>query len=58
MRGFDKEWFEFAGEPGATYTLLTTGDGAQLDATFEAGGLKGRATYVRALRFTQVGGQG
>lgn len=37
------------------YTLLTTGDGAQLDATFAAGGLRGQATFVRALQFTQVG---
>jgi hypothetical protein len=53
VRGFDRDWFEFAGEPGSTYTLLTTGDGAQLDATFAAGGLKGQATFVRGLHFTQ-----
>ncbi|KAI7836939.1 hypothetical protein COHA_009188 [Chlorella ohadii] len=53
VRGFDRDWFEFAGEPGGTYTLLTTGDGAQLDATFAAGGLKGMATFVRSLHFWQ-----
>lgn len=56
VRGFDRDWFEFAGEPGGVYTLLTTGDGAQLDATFAAGGLRGQATFVRALQLTQVGG--
>ena len=56
VRGFDRDWFEFAGEPGGTYTLLTTGDGAQLDATFAAGGLKGMATFVRSLHFWQVRG--
>lgn len=54
VRGFDRDWFEFAGEPGGVYTLLTTGDGAQLDATFAAGGLRGQATFVRGLQFTQV----
>jgi len=57
VRGFDRDWFEFAGEPGGTYTRPPPADGAQLDATFAAGGLKGMATFVRGLHFWQVRGR-
>ena len=48
-------WTKFAGQPGYTYTLLSEGDGTQVDSTFEAGGLGGKATFVRALSFTRAG---
>lgn len=53
VRGFDDEWFFFDGQPGETFSLLSTGDGAQLNATLGAGGLRGQATFVRAIQFQQ-----
>lgn len=53
MRGFDDQWFFWDGQPGETATLLSTGDGARLDATLGAGGLKGMATFIRAVEFQQ-----
>lgn len=53
VKGFNKKWFAFKGGAGETYTLLTAGDGSRLDGTFAAGGLKGKATFVRAITFTR-----
>lgn len=44
-------WNKFVGRPGGTYNLLSTGDGASLGCRFEAGGLKGQATFVRRITF-------
>ncbi|KAI7836940.1 hypothetical protein COHA_009189 [Chlorella ohadii] len=55
VRGFDDQWFFFDGQPGETVSLLSTGDGAKLDATLGAGGLRGQATFVRAIAFQQGG---
>jgi hypothetical protein len=44
-------WNLFKGQPGKAYRLYSDGSGATLDATFGAGGLKGKATFVRALAF-------
>lgn len=53
VRGFDDQWFFFDGQPGETVSLLSTGDGAKLDATLGAGGLRGQATFVRTIAFQQ-----
>lgn len=55
VRGFDDEWFFWDGQPGETASLLSTGGGARLDATLGAGGLKGSATFIRAIEFQQEG---
>jgi hypothetical protein len=49
----DGKWFNFKGRPGGTYNLYTDGGGARLDCTFGAGGFGGKATFVRAIKFTR-----
>jgi hypothetical protein len=46
-------WNMFKGEPGKTYTLYTDGNGTVLTSTFGAGGLKGKATFIRAIQLTR-----
>jgi hypothetical protein len=45
------KWNSFAGQAGKSYTLYTDGSGARLDSTFGAGGLSGKATFIRAVAF-------
>jgi hypothetical protein len=44
-------WKLFKGQPRKTYRLYSDGSGATLDATFGAGGLRGKATFIRAIAF-------
>ncbi|KAI3423403.1 hypothetical protein D9Q98_010620, partial [Chlorella vulgaris] len=56
--GFDYKggpWKLFKGVPGKTYTLYTDGNATKLTVTFGAGGLKGKATFIRALQFSRKG---
>jgi hypothetical protein len=48
-------WKLFKGVPGKTYTLYTDGNATKLTVTFGAGGLKGKATFIRALQFSRKG---
>lgn len=48
--GFDRQWFQFDGYAGGRFNLLATGSGTRLAATFGAGGLKGRSTFVRGIQ--------
>jgi hypothetical protein len=45
----------FTGQPGKTYTLYTDGNGTVLTSTFGAGGLSGKATFIRAIQLTRKG---
>ena len=47
------KWNSFPGQAGRSYTLYTDGSGARLDSTFGAGGLSGKATFIRAVAFAR-----